>query len=52
MDSSGVGVIIGRSRKLKFFEGHLLAQNMSERVEKLFRTAGLHKIVEVKSVNE
>lgn len=48
MDSSGIGVIIGRFRKMKFFDGKITAMNMSARVEKLFRTAGLHKIVEVK----
>lgn len=48
MDSSGIGVIIGRSRKLRFFNGCLTAVNMSDRVEKLFKTAGLHRIVEVR----
>lgn len=45
MDSSGVGVIIGRCRKLGFYEGRVYAANCSERMKKLFAVSGLNEIV-------
>lgn len=51
MDSSGIGVVIGRSRKLHYYGGEMEAVNMSDRVEKIFRTAGLFRIVKVNNEN-
>lgn len=48
MDSSGVGVVIGRSRNLKFRGGKVYAMNMGRRVKMLFQSAGLNKIIEVR----
>jgi len=47
MDSSGIGVVIGRSRMMRFREGNIYVVNMGERVETIFRAAGLDKIVEI-----
>jgi len=48
MDSSGIGVIIGRSKTMGFREGKVCVINMGKRVETIFYSAGLNKIVEVK----
>lgn len=45
MDSSGVGVIIGRCRKLAFGNGRVYARNCSAQMEKLFAVSGLDGIV-------
>lgn len=45
MDSSGIGVVIGRSRRLHFFQGEIVVQNLSERVGRIFQASGLNKIV-------
>ena len=47
MDSSGIGIIIGRSRKLKFFnDSSVSVRNMSQRVDIILRCAGIYSIVE------
>lgn len=51
MDSSGIGVVIGRSRLIHFFQGDLVALNVSERVNKIFRASGLHRIVRIEKEN-
>ena len=48
MDSSGIGVIIGRSKTMQFHEGELSVSNMGNRVHTMFYAAGLYKIVQVK----
>ena len=47
MDSSGIGVIIGRSRNMGFTGGQVIAENMNQRVEQIFRVAGLNKLITV-----
>lgn len=47
MDSSGIGVLIGRSRKLGYYGGKVYAQNISGRVERIFSASGLHQLIEV-----
>ncbi len=49
MDSSGIGVLIGRSRNLGLVGGQVIATNLSPRVEQIFRLSGLHQIITVKS---
>ena len=48
MDSSGIGVIIGRSKTMQFRGGKLSASHIGRRVEMIFQSAGLGKIVEIK----
>lgn len=48
MDSSGIGVIIGRSKTMRFRDGKIFASHIGKRVEMIFQSAGLGKIVEVK----
>lgn len=48
MDSSGVGIMIGRSKTMRFYDGHLYVKNMGKRVEGIFRAAGLYKMIKIK----
>ena len=46
MDSSGIGVIIGRTKKIKYFnDSSVSVCNMSDRVDKLLKCAGIYTIV-------
>ena len=47
MDSSGIGVLIGRSRNLGFSNGIVYARNLNARVKKIFKASGLYKIIYV-----
>lgn len=47
MDSSGIGVLIGRSRKLGFLGGKVYAQNIGGRVERIFTASGLYQMIDV-----
>lgn len=51
MDSSGIGVVIGRSKTMQFRGGTISASHIGRRVEMIFQSAGLGKIVEVKGEN-
>ena len=45
MDSSGIGVIIGRCRNIGYYGGEVVAQNLNDRVKKIFRVSGLHTLI-------
>jgi len=45
MDSSGIGVLIGRYRTLARRKGTVSVQNMSPLVERIFQLSGLHQII-------
>ncbi len=47
MDSSGIGVIIGRCKNMGYAGGEVRARNLNERVQKIFVVSGLHKIVSI-----
>lgn len=47
MDSSGIGVIIGRCRNISYYGGEAAAQNLNERLKKIFRVSGLHTMIRV-----
>lgn len=46
MDSSGVGVIIGRSKKLKYINGKVKVTNLSQRIKRIFAVTDLYSLVE------
>lgn len=52
MDSSGIGVIIGRSKTMQYRGGKIKASHLSRRVAMVFQSVGLQKIVEVKEACE
>ena len=45
MDSSGIGVIMGRYKKIRDFGGKIGVINVSDNVEKILMFSGLNKIV-------
>ena len=47
MDSSGIGIIMGRYKKIACFGGQVFAINMDTRIKHLLMISGLHKIVEI-----
>lgn len=47
MDSSGIGMLIGRSRKMGYTGGRVEAENLSDRVRKIFELSGLPKLITV-----
>lgn len=46
MDSSGIGVILGRYRQMKDKGGILSVRNMNKQVEKVFRLSGMNQVIE------
>lgn len=52
MDSSGIGVVIGRSKTMHFYGGVLAACNIGKRVDTIFRSAGLYKVIRIKEDRE
>lgn len=47
MDSSGVGMIIGRYKTMAARGGRVSASGLHSPVDRLFRLAGLHRIIEI-----
>ena len=47
MDSSGLGIIIGRYRKISCFGGKVYAINTSERINRLLKASGMSAIIEI-----
>ena len=53
MDSSGIGVVIGRLKKINNRDGKVCITNINKRVDKVFTLSGLYKIITVyNNVNE
>jgi len=53
MDSSGIGVVIGRFRKIQNRKGKVCVVEVNERVNKVFTISGLYKIIEsYKNIDE
>ena len=49
MDSSGIGVLLGRLRLLQPRGGGLSVKNMQPSVEKLFRLSGMDRVIGVET---
>ena len=45
MDSSGIGVIIGRNKNIKCLGGQVSAININERIKKILVLSGLYKMI-------
>mgnify|MGYP004692412473 FL=1 len=52
MDSSGIGVIIGRYKKISSEKGTVSVININSRVKKVFDLSGMNKIIKVYSTYE
>jgi len=48
MDSSGIGVLIGRSKTMQYHEGVVYACGFNQRVKRMFEAAGLGRIIHMK----
>ena len=47
MDSSGIGVIIGRYKKISNEGGKVSVVNVNDRVKKIFNLSGMNKIINI-----
>jgi len=47
MDSSGIGMIIGRYKTMRTKDGIVSASGMNPPVDRLFHMAGLHRIIRI-----
>ena len=47
MDSSGIGVILGRYRTLVRRGGSVAVRNMNPHVEKIFHLSGMNQIIQI-----
>lgn len=52
MDSSGLGLIMGRYSKMQSVGGRLVLRNPNERLVRIFKLAGLEKIVNIEYTSE
>ncbi|MDD7402357.1 MAG: anti-sigma factor antagonist [Butyribacter sp.] len=46
MDSSGIGLIMGRYKKVMFLGGKAAVTNVGKTVDRIFQLSGLYKIIE------
>lgn len=47
MDSSGIGLIIGRYKLMKMWNGSVILSGMSKRIEMIVRLSGAEKLVQM-----
>lgn len=47
MDSSGIGIIMGRYRKISCFGGRVYAIHADSQIQRILKVSGLSKIVEI-----
>ena len=47
MDSSGIGIIMGRYKKISCFGGKVFAINADPRIRRTLMISGLHKVIEI-----
>ena len=50
MDSSGIAVVINALRCMTRMDGKLMLASLKEQPMKVFKTSGIHKLVEIKEV--
>ena len=47
MDSSGIGIILGRYKKISCFQGKVYAIHANQQIRKILHMSGLQKIIEI-----
>ena len=52
MDSSGIGMMMGRYRKIIQRGGDMMAINTNRRIEKILVLSGIQKLITIKSVRK
>lgn len=51
MDSTGIGVIMGRYKSIKLVGGSVLAVNVNENLERILTLSGVHKLIRINEVS-
>ncbi len=51
MDSTGIGVIMGRYKSIRLVGGSVSAVNVSETVERILTLSGVHKVISINKVS-
>lgn len=52
MDSSGIGVIMGRYKRVLFTGGKVAVTNVSDTIDRILKLSGLYKIIEKHASNK
>lgn len=47
MDSSGIGMIMGRYKNMRFMGGTVIAIHVNERVRRILTLSGVYKVIEI-----
>ena len=47
MDSSGIGMIIGRYKMMRFMGGSVVAIRVSEQMQRLLTLSGIYKVIDI-----
>lgn len=47
MDSSGIGIIMGRYRKISCFGGHVYAIHVDRQIHRILKMSGLNQVVDI-----
>ena len=47
MDSSGIGMLIGRYKMIRFLGGTMTAVHVSERMQRILQMSGIHQLIDI-----
>ena len=47
MDSSGIGVIMGRYKNMRFMGGTVIAVHVNERIRRILTLSGVYKVLDI-----
>lgn len=47
MDSSGIGMIMGRYKNMRFMGGTVIAVRVSERIRRILTLSGVYKVIDI-----
>lgn len=47
MDSSGIGMIMGRYKNMRFMGGAVIAIHVNERIRKILTLSGVYKVIDI-----
>ena len=50
MDSSGIGVIMGRYKLINNIGGQIIVTNINQTIDRIFTISGLYKLVDIKEM--
>lgn len=51
MDSSGIGVVMGRYKLIKKLGGRIVLKNLKANINRIFSISGVNKILEIENSN-